>query len=314
MKEKLFWLGMVVVIFSWFANYLYYESKQIDQNIFLEHYYEIYLQDETFVTFYYLSNKADRSRVSYAVLDGVEVYPVSDEGFWNDDSPTPKFEQEFSHQYLKSVRLQLPQHVLPLEAGTDNSWSFDEISFVFSDGQTVTANIGKVIVYGKLPNFDMLEMRVSSSSNQHREEESMVATTPLTVEAIKVPFSEYIVEDVFVKVNVNQKTLKKLETLMIGGDRPAWFEDRMNVEWNEVEGIAITDDIFPFKLEKNDWLQLSMLFNPERKSYFDFGVEIIGKTAEGEPFIRKSHINDHPFLTQQGVNEIISENKGEMKK
>lgn len=135
---------MVIVVFSWVGNYLYFQSKQLEHPIFLDHYYETYLQDETYITFYYLSNKMDQSQVSYALLDGIEAYPASDGDFWNWTANKPRFAQEFSHQYLKSVRLKLPKFNLPIEEGSDDIWSFEEITVAFSDRQTVTANVGKI--------------------------------------------------------------------------------------------------------------------------------------------------------------------------
>ena len=57
MKEKILWVGLIFVMISWVGNYLYFQSKQLEHPIFLDHYYEVYLQDETYLTFYYLSNE-----------------------------------------------------------------------------------------------------------------------------------------------------------------------------------------------------------------------------------------------------------------
>lgn len=310
MKEKIFWTGMVIVVISWVGNYLYFQSKQLERPIFLDHYYETYLQEENYLTFYYLSNKQDHSEVSYALIDGLETYPVSNDGPWNWSSNTPTFEQEFSHQYLKSVRLKLPKYDLPIEEGTDEVWSFEEITFSFSNGEMVTADIGNVNVYGTFPNSDIFETRVSSGSSQHRSDKTMVALRPVTVEAITIPFPEEISQDVLVKVNLNQEKLKKLEALRHGGNPPSWFEEERDLDWEKVSGVSIDEGIFPFELQKDDWLKLAMKFNPNRKSYFEFGVEINGTTAEGERFVRKAPIIDHPYLTQQAVNEIIAEKVG----
>lgn len=310
LREKLFWFGMIIVVISWVGNYLYFQSKQLEQPIFLDHYYETYLQEDNYLTFYYLTNKQDPTQINYALIDGLEAYPISIDGFWNGAPNTPKFEQEFSHQYLKSVRLQLPKYDLPIEEGSDDVWSFEEITFAFSDGEMVTTDIGNVNVYGRLPNSDVFESRVSSSNNQHRSDNSMVAVKPATVEAITIPFSEEISQDVLVKVNTDQEKLKELEAMNQGGNPPDWFEGERDIDWENVSGVSIDEDIFPFELKKDDWLTLSMKFNPNRKSYFEFGIEINGKTAEGEPFMRKASIIDHPYLTQQAVSDIIAEKVG----
>jgi hypothetical protein len=310
LKEKILWIGLILVMISWAGNYFYFQSKQLEHPIFLDHYYEVYLQDETHLPFYYLSNKMDYSEVSYVLLDGIEVYPVSHDEFSIWPSHTPQFKQEFAHQYLKSVSLELPQSVIPLEEEKEDSWSFEEISVTFANGQTLTANIGKVNVYGKLLDEKAFESRISSGSNQHRSEEAMVATRPITVEAITLPFSEVLSEDVHMKVNLDQEKLKELNAIYQGGNAPDWFEDEQNLEWIEVEGMSINEEVFPLQLDKDDWMHLSMQFNPQRKSFLEFGVTILSKSDEGEPFIDKAFIIDHPYLTQQDINKIIEEKQG----
>jgi hypothetical protein len=310
LKEKVLWVGIILVLLSWAGNYYYFQSKQLEHPIFLDHFYETYLQDETYLTFYYLSNKRDNSEVSYVLIDDVEAYPVSFDGFTMWTTNTPRFEQEFSHQYIKSVRIQLPQLDLPIIKGSDDVWSFENIHVVFSDGETLTTDIGKVNVYGKLPDDEVFESRMSSGSSNHRSTESMVAIKELSVEGVNIPFSKDLAQDVYVKLNMDQEKLRKLEKVYQGGNPPNWVEEDQNIEWNELDGVSVKEDIFPLRLGKGDWMQISMQFNPERKSYFEFGVEIYGTTAEGESFIRKSPIIDHPYLTQKDIDEIISEKQG----
>lgn len=311
MKEKHLWIGLLIVVVSWAGNCLFWQSKQIDQPIFLDHYYETYLQDDNYLTFHYLTNKHDQSKVSYAVVDGVDVelYPASD-GFSMRTSNVPKFEQEFSHQHLKSVRLKLPTPFLPIEQDSEDVWSFEEISFIFSNGEEVNADIGKVNVYGTLPGSDIFETRVSSSSNHHRSDKTLVAAKPVTIESITVPFAEQIDHDVDVKVMLDQEKLKELEALKDGANPPIWFEEERNLEWSEIKGVSIKEEIFPITLDQNDWIQLSMQFNPDRKSFFEFGVSISGTTDGGDPFLRKAPIIDHPYLTDQIVSGIITEKQG----
>ncbi|CQR46805.1 hypothetical protein BN1058_01080 [Paraliobacillus sp. PM-2] len=305
MKEKILWAGLMLVILSWVGNYLYFESKQLERPIFLDHYYEAYMHDQEQLTFYYLTNKMDNYEVRSLSIDGVKLYPVSDHGFtmWRTAPNTPQFEQEFSHQYLKSVTVELPKKSIPIEDGSKDRWSFEEVNATFSNGQSYTLDLGKVNVYEKVTDYTVLNTHASSSSNQHTSEKSMLATKPITVEDINVPFPENLSEDVYVKVDVNQ------EKFNINQDEntPEWLKREKQ---NEMVGISIDEDIFPFHLNKNDRMQLSMQFNPYRKSYFEFSIKISGTSDEGEQFKSKAPIIDHPSLNQQDINEIIEEKQG----
>jgi len=304
LKEKILWIGLLIVFISWIGNYLYFQSKQLDQPIFLDHYYETYMQDASTLTFYYLSNKTDDAVINHVTIDGIDLYPVLDHGLVWSSSPT--FEQEFTHQYLKSVTLDFAPVPFPLKE-TDDAWSFEEITVTFTNGQTLTTHIGEVRVFENLQNHELFNFHSGSTSSEHIHQEIMVATKPLTVEAIQIPFEE-LVEEVDVKVNVDTKLIKENESLRQRESTAGWQGPFGVLEWHEIKGISSHEEkLFPFQLERDNWLQLSMQMNPNHKSYVDFGVEITGTTDDGKPFMRKSTIIEHPTLTQKVLNEIIDE-------
>jgi len=309
LRERILWGGLVIVILSWTGNYLYFQAQQLEQPIFLEHYYETSMREQDTIefTFYYLSNKRNPSEVLYVNVDGVDGYPAPETDFqmWTTTTNVPQYEQEFSHHYLKSVVLQFQSSFLPIKKGSDVIWSFDKIDVTFKDGQTITADIGNVKVYGDEPDYEIFDEQISSSSNQHWSQKSMVTTQPLTIEEITVPFPKEVAKDVYVKLNLTQLPSSKYEE-----DEPEWFEDLVDLKRNKMEGISIAAPIFPLSLKENDWLQLSMRFNPNRESYYDFGIEMKGTTDENNPFLYKAPIIDSPYFSQQKVDDIIKEHQG----
>jgi len=313
-KERVLWGGLAIVILSWIGNYVYFQSQQLDQPIFLKHYYETSIRDEETIglTFYYLTNKLNASEVSYVTVDGVEAYPLQETDFqmWPTTTSVPQYEQEFSHHYLKSVRLQFQSSFLPIKKGSDDIWSFDKLDVTFTDGQTMSADIGKVNVFAKEPDYELFDEQVSSSSNQHWSQKSMVTTQPLIIEEIAVPFAEEIGKDIYVKVNLNHDTMEKLDYAQQEEILPEWFDELINTDTYKLEGIPITEPIYPLSLNEGDRLQLSMRFNPNRKSVFEFGMTISGTAVNNEPFLHKAFIIEHPSLSQQSVNEIIKAHKG----
>lgn len=310
MKERILWMGLSAVIISWLGNYFYFHSKQLEQPIFLDHFYETTLLHDN-LTFYYLTNKTDQSEIHYVLVDGVEAYPISTDAYVWDTSNTPRYEQEFNHHYLKSVSLHIPTIDIPVKEGTDDVWSFKEITAVFSDGKTVTANIGEVHIVGEHLIEDAFESRASSSSSNHRHTESMIASHDLVVENMVIPFAEEVADDIYMKIDSNQEQLKELNSLQNnGGHPPLWYEDQLNLSWKELSGVPISDEIFPFHLNKNEWLQLATQVNQEQTRYLDFGVKIIGTTDSGKPFTKRSYLNAQPYFTQKKINEIIAEKQG----
>ncbi|MCH1626706.1 hypothetical protein [Fredinandcohnia quinoae] len=313
MNVKIFWAGILIVLIGWGGNFIYYESKQIEQPIFLDHYYEMHLNEEKVdITFYYLTNKKDTSSVNYVDINGVDAYPISDDfSFVWVDTNTPQFEQEFSHQYLKSITVSIPSDSIPLENSRDEVWTFGEMDVFFSDGKTIHADIGKVAISKRRNIPGVLESRIGSSSNQGVSEQSFVATEPITINDILFPFPEDLSQELFVKIDLDHEKLKKLEQLMDNPDIPKWYQDDLNKNRDDAPGISISDNILPLELEKDDWVRLLMYTDQTRSSYFYFTFKIIGTSKEDEPFLIEVPIIDHPYLNEEKIKEIIASKGGE---
>ncbi|MGN7298915.1 hypothetical protein [Ferdinandcohnia sp. SAFN-114] len=305
MKEKIFWISIVVIILSYIGNYLYFQSKQLDAPLFLEHYYELTLnhEDETMLTFYYVTNKSDSSSIDHVQIDGIEAYASSNMDFmWG--SQEPQFEQEYTHHYLKALNV-----AFPMDFEGEGPLSFSEMEVQFSNGKTLLADIGEVILHKDTEYANVLETHISSSSNQHREEKSMVALEPVNIEEIEIPFKEELSDDIFIKVDLEQDKLSELEKLKTGANPPKWFDEDREKEWDDLPGVTPNDDLLPFALEQKEWVRFFIQFNPARYSFFQFSIKLNGKTESGDEFVRELPIIDHPELNQKAINEIIEEKR-----
>lgn len=256
------------------------------------------------LTFYYLTNKSDSSTINFVQIDGIEAHPgLNDNFMW--DSQEPQFEQEYTHHYLKAVNI-----AFPVEFEGDGPLTFFDMEVHFSDGKTVHADIGNVILHKMTENHNVIETQTSSSSNQHREEKTMVALEPITVEKIEIPFEEELFDDILIKVDLDQEKLRELEKLKTGAPPPDWFDEERDKEWSDLTGVLVSDKLLPFSLEQNEWIRISMQFNPTRQSFFEFNINLIGKTESGEEFVRELPIIDHPYLDQETINRIIEAKEG----
>lgn len=313
MKEKLLWSGIILILISWALNYAFFQSKQLAEPIFLDHYYIGYQDEMQSFTFYYLTNKQDPHEVTHVQIDGIDsVFVRNDDqgyGFWHDSSEIT-FDREYRHHYLKSVTLEFNQEDIPLnEPGS--SFSFEKMEVFFTNQPSIVADVGMVSFYRAYDQETVFESRMSSGSNQHRSEEAMVSKEPVIIEDISVPFPEEIAEDIAVKVNFDQERLKELEVLKTSGSLPRWLEESRELEWEKTPGILIeTEDVYPIKLNANEWLQLYMYFNPKRTSYFEFSVLIKGKSESGETIEYLSPMMDQPDLEQQDIDMIIAGKEG----
>ena len=78
MRESYFWVALGLIAISWIANSFYAHSKQLKEPVFLDHYIETTMDEHNYVTFYYLANKNDRSRIRYVEMGDLHGYPQND--------------------------------------------------------------------------------------------------------------------------------------------------------------------------------------------------------------------------------------------
>ncbi|RTR36293.1 hypothetical protein EKG37_01675 [Robertmurraya yapensis] len=326
MKERYLWIGLLLVVLSWGGNYLYFESKQLDEPIFMKHFYEQALpirnEDEEVtdtnyyesegiqLTFYYLTNKYDNVDVVDVYIDGAEVYVDSggfDYEFFGTSEPIHHVEQEFRHYYLKSVTVGIHPEAFATGMPGDR-WTFENMEVYFDNQEMMTANIGKVALLINDSTPEILEQRMGSGSNDGQSKSVFVSLKPLTVEDISVPFANEI-SDVFkAKVDIDDIELRK--ELEDGEDIPSGFEEQ-SVDWENTPGILLKNVEFPFKMETDERLSLNVFLNPNRTSFLELASKITGTTESGESFVSYAGIIDHPYVTQRAIEQLIAEKEGE---
>lgn len=282
----------------------------------MEHYYETYIpeEDSLKIKLYYLANKMDPSdsEVNYAEIDGVYAYPVVNDGLWvpPQSSAYPEYEQEFMYHYLKSVTLEIHTIDLPIQQGTDDVWSFDEIQVTFNDGQTVAADIGKVIVYGKDTPPTVVNQISGSTSNYHAHDAYMKILQPLTIEKIALPFEDHVSHNIFLKLGFPKDIMNSLNFDSNLSVLPDWYDDKLDMNTGEENAVALHENLLPIHLNKDDSLKLFTRLNPDHRTYFYFNIVIQGITDSGELFVHKLPIIDMPTFNEKTINKIILEKQG----
>lgn len=325
MKERYLWIGLLLVVLSWVGNYLFFESKQLEEPIFMEHFYEKrvpirsddaddadmdYFESEGIqLTFYYLTNKYDPVDVVEVSVDGAEVYVDSGSfgyEFFGASEPIQHVVQEFRHYYLKSVTVEIRPEAFATGKPGDR-WTFENMEVYFNNQEKVSANIGKIALFLDDYTPEVLEQWMGSGSNDGHNEGVFVSLKPLTVEDISVPFANEI-SDVFkAKVDISRGVIGFREE---HEDLPTWYDDR-SVDWENTPGILLENVEFPFTMETDERISLNMFLNQDRTSFLELASKITGTTESGESFVSYAGIIDHPYLTQRAIEQLIDEKEGE---
>ncbi|GAE95285.1 hypothetical protein JCM21714_4505 [Gracilibacillus boraciitolerans JCM 21714] len=301
--KKILWSGLAFVIISWIGNYLYFESKQIQQPIFLTHYYEEIYYEDLQLTFFYLTNKKDPVDVQYVEIDGMEIYPMSNQGFtiWHENVPQVQYEQAFRHQYLKSVTIQFPFTEMAFINEQKQAWSFSSMDVYFNDQTMVTTDIGEVVIQPSIQGNDILQTQSSGGSSNGQSFTTMTAEQALTITDITLPF-ENVADEIEMKLDNHPVKITPQDR-----KNATEIVDPLQENWQGTSRDRVNKDLFPLDLAENDSVRLTTRINPERRSYFEFGIYLNGITVDGKPFKSAALIIDRPYLKQGDINEIIEE-------
>lgn len=311
MKDRYLWVGVFVVLCSMLGNYLHFQSKQLEQPIFLEHYYETDTSAGYHLRFYYLTNKSEPLEVKHMLIDGVSVYPINEGAFWSNQANIPNYEQAFSHHYLQSVTVTLPEQEIPVNKGVDDVWTFNEMQVTFSNGEKVNTNIGEVRVYGNRTVSDSLVSRYYSRNKNDNNANYIMVSKPTNIESITIPFGEEVSKDVLLRVKLDPTSVNHLSDVSSITNIPHWYNEKYDIEVNDNEIVyVVNENLYPIQLNTSDWLNLYIRFSSEHKRYYEFNIKISGTTDEGKPFEFSVPAVDRVYLTQQDVDELIAKRQG----
>lgn len=298
MKGRIFWVSLFLIGISWVANVIYAQSKQLDEPIFLDHYIDTTLHENTHIPLYFLTNLDDSSSILYVNIDGIINYVVQDNFFsdfgFNHHSEDHQNIQTFTHHALRNIQLDLNTFELE-NLLQDGKFTFNEIEVFFNDGKNMTVPIGEITVHADWPDNDVFSFISGSGSSDRSSESTFRVEEDLAIENITFKYNDILQEHLLVKIDSqNESSLGDYSYT----DFPQDLED--------VPGIDIQNIRLPYELEKDEALYLYTQVLPGFTGYIESMVEISGTTKVGETFSLSNWvISAQPYLSQKDVNKMI---------
>ncbi|WP_010098768.1 hypothetical protein [Ornithinibacillus scapharcae] len=271
------------------GNYLFFHSKQLEKPIFLDHYLAIdnYNENQPVqISFYYITNKQNPAQISYVTIGDVQGYPIHYAGGLWDSEHLFSPHQEFTHHYLISQIVEFPSENIPFD--DSQSWSFDTMEVMYTNGETDTVPIGQVIISQVISasNKDALRSYSSSGSTNGDNTTSFKVIKTLEITDIYYPFADIIGDDYLaVKIGTSDNSLKDDNP-----NGPKWLEENEYNSFKMANGFFLQKDIFPFQMKQGEGLRVYTQTNPSIKEVYEFPLSIQGRTVDGDEFIAKSYI------------------------
>ncbi|TFB13378.1 hypothetical protein E3U55_16180 [Filobacillus milosensis] len=305
MKHKLLWVSLVVITLSTIGNSIYYQAQQIEEPIFLDHYYTKSI-DGSPLKFSYITNKQDTSRVSYVTINGHDFYLEQDTFFYQSNNQSRNV-YEYQHHAIRELFITLKENQLQ---DIKKPFRFTEMTVHFADGSSVVADIGKVILKDRENNTQSEAIfenrhygtgggRVIISKNFNKNAQ---------IQSIYFPFEE---------ARDNIETKLKTET---GTTKEEWQKEidesdshpvfpMIKAPWEEVPGVVF-EGTTPYPINEGQQLYVYTKINENINSIYGLEYFLEGTTDDKEEFSIHLHMHEEPFLSQEQINELI-ETKGE---
>ncbi|MED4015069.1 hypothetical protein [Sutcliffiella cohnii] len=308
-KERYLWLFIILIFISAVGNYLFFQSKQINEPVFMKHYYvKEYMEEDPEVRFslYYLVNKHNPVTItSVRVDDSFHAYTANENfGFWHHSNQI-SYEQQFTHHYLMTSTLTVR---LDSEIVMNNpSFSFQEVTVHLSDGTTQTVNIGEIKIHPIMERNEtnVVEQRLSVSSNDHKRENFFIPLETIRINNVMSPFDEFLENKIKMKIDTDHDRV--LEAYRKWNSHH--FRDFANQTWDQLPGAPLTKANMPISIDEGYWANITTITYQDFPSYIDFPIEVVGETESGNSFNFPIYMSDRPYWDQVQINELIKKDK-----
>ncbi|WP_432664052.1 hypothetical protein R9X47_26420 [Wukongibacter baidiensis] len=307
-KKKIF-IILILISISWIGNLIYYYSQQLSEPLFLNHYYEMTLDNDTSFDIYYLINKNKDIDLRWAEIPGIEDV---------------KFElleydvETFNHQMLKRGRFKININAFKEVKLEEDKYIFNEIIAHFSNDEVKRVDIGKVIIYKEDSNNieSPIIGRSSGSSSTNRQYRLFEANKPLTIMGFDYDLKKYLDGFLYIFLDYPQSRSNKL-TEVENKEKNDSTKYKGDVEdLFSVDGVELRQELFPIKLNKEENIIINNRFyskdneDERRYNYYQIYARLRVETEDGEEYIRDCEMHYNPYFDNSDIVSIIKERRG----
>lgn len=284
MKFQPFWILFISILLIWAGNYLYAEQHKLAHPVFLDHYMDVNTENELFIPFYFITNKADPSFIQVVELGNMRGAPDRSIG----NNGVEEVEQ-FGRYSLRRVNIQFDP--LPISSSDEKVVS-DKMTVYFSEHQMTDYPIGRMVFQNENEASDPLAFK-SGSAGEYTETRLDV-TESLSIESIETSFDDVLEDRFHIKVQSASSTESAQPEPVIESD-----------EWNKAKGTDVRNMKFPLWLEGNDWLTVKSFVDPSLHAVLDITVRLNGRTEAGKAFTTRVGHLEEPYVTTEVLQQII---------
>lgn len=300
LKNKWFWGVIIVVLASWISNIIYFQIKQLSEPIIFNAYIDRPAFERTSFSLPYLTNKKEVVELECLLVDG---YTYSNEqrfSPWFNEPSNQSYIQEFTHHFLKEATFTLDEQDLKR---LHESIQTNKVFARFTNGQVILVQVDKLNFTPNVTDETIFTNTGSFSSNQGIQGNYLEVVESATMDSIEL--SEAIQKQFDLKI----KLLKNTPT------NSTKVKDIFNSDWLEMDAPLYSDIEWPLLIEAGD--SVALVFHTkdeiENVEYISALQEWVGKTLNGKAVSHHILFQNNLYLTQDQVNTVIKNARGEAK-
>ncbi|SFK03409.1 hypothetical protein SAMN04487936_106232 [Halobacillus dabanensis] len=293
MNKKILMIALVVIVVSWGANLWYYQSKQLDEALFLKHYYA---EVDTF-EIYYLMNKQDPKKVqSIEFSDGTVMYPDYKNTGFPQDNPRMTFNvlSESTHYWMASAQFDTK------EVTRESIDHQGEAIITMDDGEMIVADIGTIITEEPPERSGVFKQDMSSGGSDGRSTQSYTVKERIKIEDISSPFPE-LTDEMLIKIHHTASNGNRTTK----GHLPDWYEKERDLEWEKVAGVNLPAIDYPLIVEQGDHIRQTIQHNKDALNAYWFPLKVTGTMENGKDFVERFLVYNHPSFTSDQMDELV---------
>lgn len=292
MNKKILGIALLVIVVSWVGNLWYYQSKQLDEPLFLKHYYA---SVDTF-ELYYLMNKQDPKKVqSIEFSDGTVMYPRYENSGIHQDNPRLSYNvrSESTHYWMSAVRFNAQQLT---RKKVDHE---GEAIITMDDGEMIVADIGRIFTEEPQQSSSIFQSNMSSGGSDGRTTQSYTVGETIEIEEISSAFPK-LTDEMLIKIHTGSNRNQTTE-----GHVPDWYEEERDLEWEKVSGVNLRNIDYPLVVERGEEIRQTIQHNKDALIAYWFPLKVKGTTNSGEAFAERFLVYNHPQFTTEQMDELV---------
>lgn len=219
--------GLAIVVLCFFVNLLVYMSFSIEEAVFLKHYYDIELNNNTDIHIHFVTNSIDTRKIvkikfpqmpdDFAHVDIIHVGNGLDPGhYWI---------KKFAHYSYHDFLLQLWEINSDESYIKEESVVLDKAVVIYSNGEEQEVNIGKIVLHKNVKQTESLTSTGGGSYSGNKSTATFISNDNFVINSITSELDEEI-KDIF-KLSLNGKNIEKLDfPIKVTSDDSLTFESQ----------------------------------------------------------------------------------------